>query len=318
MKKPMLLILLICGLLSVIGHADGGESIEITTETGRVVTAHLAVPESDTSTTAVIVIHENRGLTDWVKSVADQLADNGHLAIAPDLLSGEGPNGGGTESFASSGAARTAIGNLNPDQITADLKAVTAYLYEQPSVMQVNVSGFCWGGTQSFRFATNEDSLAGAFVFYGSGPPAADIPRIMAPVYGFYAENDNRINATLPATEEATQAAEVTYEIEIYPGVGHAFLRSVAESANPTEVQKASFDAAWERFLNLLVPAEAAPTEFPRWDVNADGTVNIFDLISVAAHFGEQTMPATHRWDVNEDGIVNLFDLVSVAAHFGE
>ncbi len=256
MKKQLLVTGFVCCLLTVaatgIGYAQISESIEISTDTGRLVTAHLATPESDAPTVGVIVIHENRGLTDWVKSVADRLADNGFVAIAPDLLSGEAPDGGGTESFASSGNATRAIGNLDPDQVTDDLRAVTRYLQKQPSVGQISVSGFCWGGSQSFRFATNEESLNAAYVFYGSGPPAEDVARIMVPIYGFYAENDNRINSTIPATEEATKAAGVTYEFEIYPGVGHAFLRSVAEAANPAEVQKTSLDAAWERFLNRL------------------------------------------------------------------
>jgi carboxymethylenebutenolidase len=251
-KKLNFFIPLICGLLAAVGHADAAESVEIETEAGRLVTAHLAMPESDAKTVGVIVIHENRGLNDWAKSVADTLAENGFIAIAPDLLSGAAPNGGGTADFASSDDARTAIGTLDPDQITADLKAVTTYLHEQPAVTQVSVSGFCWGGTQSFRFATNEASLSAAYVFYGSGPPAEDIARITVPVYGFYAENDARINATIPDTEAATAAAGVTYEHETYPGVGHAFLRSVAESANPTEVEQASFDAAWARWLNRL------------------------------------------------------------------
>ena len=262
--RRRIVIPLLCGLFTVISQPGAAESVEITTETGRIVTAHLAVPESDTPTVGVIVIHENRGLTDWVKSVAERLAENGYVAVAPDLLSGEGPNGGATESFASSDAARTAINSLDADQITSDLKAVTKYLHALPSVAQVSVSGFCWGGSQSFRFATNEDSLAAAYVFYGSGPPAEDIARIMVPVYGFYAENDARINATIPATQEATAAAKVTYEIETYPGVGHAFLRSVEEAENPSEVQQASFDAAWTRFLNRLAGQNALTPVSPQ------------------------------------------------------
>ena len=255
--KRLLSVIALIGCLAIPGqqgmvHAQSAESVEIPSDAGRVVTAHLATPDSNAPTTGVIVIHENRGLTDWVKSVADQLAENGFVAIAPDLLSGEAPNGGGTESFASSDSARTAISRLDADQITADLKGVTTYLLGLSRVTQVSVSGFCWGGIQSFRFATNEASLAAVYVFYGSGPSAEDTRRITAPVYGFYAENDNRINGTIPATQEAAAAAGVTYEAETYPGVGHAFLRSVAESANPTEIQKASLDAAWERFLNLL------------------------------------------------------------------
>jgi len=256
MKKQILVALFCCLFIVSAQHTSNArisESIEILDdETGRSVIAHLAKPDTGVAAVGVIVIHENQGLTDWVKSVADRLADNGYIAIAPDLLSGKGPNGGGTDDFASSDDARTAIGTLDSDQITRDLQDVTQYLREQTGVIEVSVSGFCWGGAQSFRYATNEASLAAAFVFYGTPPTADEISRIRSPIYGFYAENDSRINETIPATQEATESAGVTYAYEIYPGVGHAFLRSVEDAENPSEVEQASFDAAWTRFLDLL------------------------------------------------------------------
>ena len=270
MKKQYFFITLICFLLFLKGngirpvHAAGlasSQVVEVTAANGRVVTAHLALPDTKGPVASVVVIHENRGLTGWVKSVADRLAVNGFAAIAPDLLSGAGPDGGGTDSFPSSGDATRALSALNSDQITADLKAVAQYVRNLPETTdKIAVAGYCWGGMQTFRFATNEASLAAVFVFYGDGPSAADILRITAPVYGFYAENDNRINSTIPATQEAMAAAGRTYEFEIYPGVGHAFLRSVEESANPSEVEKAAFNGAWERFLNLLGELQTTPT----------------------------------------------------------
>src|SRR5262245_12770962 len=171
----------------------------------REVNSFVVYPESNKKATAVVVIHEIFGMSDWVQQLTDELAEAGYIAIAPDLLSGMGPNGGGTSSFDSNGV-RQAIGALPPDQITADLNAVADYVSKLPGANgKVAVTGYCWGGSQSFRFATNRPSLKAAFVFYGSAPQGADqkpdkdaLGRIAAPVYGFYAENDMRINATVP------------------------------------------------------------------------------------------------------------------------
>jgi len=142
-----------------------------------------------------VVIHEIFGMSDWVQLMTDELASEGYIAIAPDLLSGMGPNGGGTSSFADGNAVGKAIRDLPPDQITADLNAVADYVSKLPPAKgKVAVAGCCWGGTQSFRFATNRPSLAGAFVFYGTGPETQDaINAIKSPVYGFYAGNDARV-----------------------------------------------------------------------------------------------------------------------------
>lgn len=159
--------------------------------------------------TAVVVIHEIFGLADWVRSVADQFAEAGYIAIAPDLLSGAAPGGGGTAELGSGDAVRKAISSLPPDQITADLNAVTEHAAKLPaSNGKVVVTGFCWGGTQTFRFATNNKKVKAAFPFYGSGPEnPEEIARIDCPVYGFYGGNDARINATVPKTTELMKKA---------------------------------------------------------------------------------------------------------------
>src|SRR5881409_3729050 len=141
----------------------------------REVNCFIAYPEVKDKATAVVVIHEIFGLSDWVRSVADQLAEAGYIAIAPDLLSGMGPNGGGSSEFTDRSTVGQAISKLPPDQITADLNAVADYVAKLPAANgKVAVAGFCWGGTQSFRFATNRPLLAAAFVFYGSGPDSPD------------------------------------------------------------------------------------------------------------------------------------------------
>ena len=228
-----------------------GEWVKISTESGREVSAFIVFPEVTENATSVIVIHEIFGLTDWIRQVGDELAKAGFVAICPDFLSGMGPNGGGTDSFGD-GNVRRAIRDLEPDQITTDLKATMKYVRDLPSTTDaVAVSGFCWGGRQSFSFATNDNSLKAAFVFYGSPPDAAALGKITCPVYGFYGENDNRINSTIESTKEAAASAGITYEPVIYSGVGHGFLRR-GMAAEASETQKTVTSEAWERWVNLL------------------------------------------------------------------
>src|SRR5262249_19833953 len=170
----------------------------------RNVNSFIVYPEVKNKALAVVVIHEIFGMTDWVRGVADQLAEAGYIAIAPDLLSGMGPEGGGSSSFTDRSGVGQAIQKLPPDQISADLNAVADYVSKLPACNgKVAVAGFCWGGGQTFRFATNREKLAAAFVFYGTGPDSKDaITRIKCPVYGFYGGNDARVNATIPKSQE--------------------------------------------------------------------------------------------------------------------
>ncbi len=219
----------------------------------RAVHCFLVFPEVKDKADAIIVIHENRGLTDWVRSVADQLAEAGYIAIAPDLLSGAGPKGGKTSDFPSEDAAREAIYKLPPEQVTADLKAVADHTKKIPAATgKVAVAGFCWGGSQSFRFATNRGDLKAAYVFYGSGPESKEaIAGVKCPVYGFYGGNDARVNATIPKSTELMKDAGKTYEPVIYDGAGHGFMRA-GEEANASEANKKARDEAWKRWKELL------------------------------------------------------------------
>jgi len=239
----------------------------------REVNSFMVYPENKNKATAVIVIHEIFGMSDWIQSLTDQLAEAGYVAIAPDLLSGMGPNGGGTSSL-----DRQAIGqkirDLSPDQITADLNAVADYVSKLPaSNGKVVVTGYCWGGSQSFRFATNNPNIKAAFVFYGSAPATGasgdpdkeSLARIKAPVYGFYAGNDARINATLPKTTEAMAELKKQYEPVTYEGAGHGFMRA-GEAPEPEDKAAADYqknleawkankkarDDAWARWKKLL------------------------------------------------------------------
>jgi carboxymethylenebutenolidase len=213
----------------------------------REVNSFVVYPESNKKATAVVVIHEIFGMSDWVQELSDELAEAGYIAIAPDLLSGMGPNGGGTPEIAATGstAVGQAIRTLSPDQLAGDLNAVADYVSKLPGANgKVAVGGFCWGGSTTFLFATRRPSLKAAFVFYGQAPSdnpqgqpyavdKAALTKIGAPVYGFYAENDMRIDATIDATTQAMKELNKSYEPMIYAGAGHGFMRA-GEGPAPT------------------------------------------------------------------------------------
>jgi carboxymethylenebutenolidase len=217
----------------------------------RVVHAFIVYPEIKKEAPAVLVIHEIYGLTDWVRTVADKLAANGYIAIAPDLLSGFGPEGKGSDGFASTQDAGKAVSGLDPDTVTADLNATADYVKKLPSANgKLAVTGYCWGGSQSFRFATNRHDLSAAYVFYGA--PPKDVTAISAPVYGFYAGDDARIGATIPDTEAAMKKASKKYDPVTYDGAKHGFMRAGEDPSNTVEANKTAHDKAWERWLGLL------------------------------------------------------------------
>ncbi|MFM7213785.1 MAG: dienelactone hydrolase family protein [Verrucomicrobiota bacterium] len=219
----------------------------------RKVACFIAFPEKKEKATTVVVIHEIFGLTDWVRGVADQLAEAGYIAIAPDLLSGLGTEGKGTAGFTGNDTARKAVSSLPPDQVVSDLDAAVGYVAGLPaSNGKVAVAGFCWGGSQTFRFATRSNRIKAAFPFYGAGPTLPeDIRRITAPVYGFYGENDERVNSTIPVTEELMKAADKSYTPAIYAGAGHGFMR-VGEAPDANATQRSAREKAWKRWLELL------------------------------------------------------------------
>ncbi|MGH9666413.1 MAG: dienelactone hydrolase family protein [Bryobacteraceae bacterium] len=218
---------------------------------GRSVETFVAYPESKDKTPVILVIHEIFGMTDWVEDVADEFAAAGYIAVAPDLLSGMAPNGGRTPDFPRGGVG-PAIGHLNPDQITADLNAVADYGIHLPAATgKLFVVGFCWGGGQSFRFATNRPDLAAALVFYGSPPPKDAMARIKAPVYGFYAGNDARIGATIPDARVQMKELVKTYEPVVYDGAGHGFMRA-GEAPDATEVNAKARTESWTRLKGIM------------------------------------------------------------------
>jgi carboxymethylenebutenolidase len=218
---------------------------------GRSVETFVAYPESKGKTPVVLVIHEIFGMTDWVQDLADQVAAAGYIAVAPDLLTGMGPNGGRSTDFAE-GKTMEAVSHLNPDQVTADLNAAADYALKLPAANgKLYVVGFCWGGSQSFRFATNRGDLAAAFVFYGAPPEKDAMARIKAPVHGFYAGNDARITSTIPDTITQMKAAGKSYDPATYDGAGHGFMRA-GEAPDAKDADKKARADAWVRWKSLL------------------------------------------------------------------
>ena len=216
----------------------------------RTVKAFVVYPEVKTKAPAVLVIHEIFGLTDWAKNLADELAAAGYIAIAPDLLSAPGKD---TQSYPDQDSAVKAVSALQDAQVFGDLDAAAEYATKLPACNgTLAVTGFCWGGGKSFAYANHNSHLKAAFVFYGPGPEsAAQAANIPCRVYGFYAENDARIGATIPQTKEIMQKAGKPYEPVIYPGAGHGFMRA-GEAPDATEENRKAHDSAWERWKSLL------------------------------------------------------------------
>ena len=205
--------------------------------------AYVAYPERKDKAPGVLVIHEIFGLTSWEPTVVDRLAKEGYVAIVPDLLSskyGRSP--------ADPDSGRKLVGDLEPERVTADLDAAYGYLNGLPSVRTGNIGtiGFCWGGGQSFRYATNNPKLRAVVVCYGPPPDTAAMKRIGAPVLGIYGENDDRINSTLPEVTAAMQKSGKTYTTEVFQGTGHGFLHPGRDGSDGPQPER-----AWKRILEF-------------------------------------------------------------------
>ena len=228
----------------------------------RTVQTLVVYPEVSAKAPVVILIHEIFGLSDWAKEMADELAGEGFIVIAPDLISGSGPKGGGSDELTRQDDRVKAVSALDAAQVTADLDAVADYGKHLPAANgTLAVVGFCWGGGKSFAFAAHRHDLAAAFVFYGPGP--ADVSGITAPVYGFYAGNDARIGATVPGTVEAMKAAGKTFEPVTYDGAGHGFMRAGEDPTNTVPGNKTAREQGYARLLKLLKGLKGSSTIMP-------------------------------------------------------
>jgi carboxymethylenebutenolidase len=218
------------------------EYVDVPLGEDQSVRAYVVYPEVKEKAPVVIVIHEIYGLTPWIKSVTDQLAADGFIAIAPDFLSGRGPDGGGTDSFKTRDEVTQAVRAITPEDADRVLNATTAYATRLPAATsRFGVVGYCWGGMQSFRYATTQPGLGAAVVYYGTSPKDG-YEKIAAPVLGLYGEDDARVNATVPDAEAKMKSLEKSFTTHTYAGAAHGFLRnqSARDGAN-----KRAADEAW-------------------------------------------------------------------------
>lgn len=231
-------------------HGEWVEYEAATTAGGHdPVRAWIVYPERPDPAPVVVVIHEIYGLTDWIRAVADQLAADGFIAIAPDLLTGHGPDGGGTESVDQQGAVALVRG-LEQADVNRRIRAAAEHAMAHPAaVEQAATLGFCWGGTASFVAATAWQDLGAAVVFYGSSPETETLARVRSPILGLYAGDDARVNTTIePARDELVRLGQ-SFEVEIYEGAGHGFLRQ--QDGRDGANLRAS-EGAWPRAIEFL------------------------------------------------------------------
>src|SRR4051812_15741311 len=208
-----------------------GEWVEVPMGETKIKT-FVVYPEVKEKAPVVIVIHEIFGLSDWVRSVADQLAAEGFVAVAPDLVSGMAPKGGGSEEPGDN--VRDTIRKVTPEEQVKRLDAVREYALALPAANGKTATiGFCWGGTASFLYASRQPKLNGALVYYGMAPKEKDqLAKIAAPVIGFYGADDARVTQTVEPTKAVMKELDKPYEANVYDGAGHGFLRQQSVPAD--------------------------------------------------------------------------------------
>jgi carboxymethylenebutenolidase len=212
----------------------------------------VAYPERKDKAGIVVVIHEIFGLSDWIRAVADQLAQDGFIAVAPDLLSGKGPNRGGTDELGDK--VTQVIRTLTPEEVVTRLNAVRDHGLKLPAANGRSATiGFCWGGQYSFHYASAQPALNGAVVYYGPSPsdPAA-YTRISAPVLGLYGQDDARVNATIPTAEAEMGKAGKSYEKHVFVDAGHGFLRQQSGTQKVPKANMKATELAWPLTLEFL------------------------------------------------------------------
>lgn len=210
---------------------------------GTTMKGYLVRPQEAGKRGAVVVIHENRGLTPHIKDVTRRVAKAGYLALAPDALS---PFGG---TPANEDEARGLFGQLDAAKNLHNFLNAFDYLKARPeSNGKMGCVGFCWGGALTNQLAVNYADLKAAVPFYGMQPATIDVPKIKATVQAHYGEKDERVNAGIPQFEAALKGAGVKYEIYIYEGAQHAF----HNDTSPARYNEAAAKLAWERTTRLF------------------------------------------------------------------
>jgi len=227
-----------------------GEYVNVPNGSGTPIRTWIVYPQRRDKAGVVLLVHEIYGLSDWLRSVADQLAHDGFIAVAPDLVSGFGPGGGGTDSAASRDDVVKMVRQLTPEETKSRLDAVRAYAAKIPSANgRLATMGFCWGGGWSFQYAASSPPPQAAVVFYGVSPDSATLTRIGAPVLGHYGGDDARVTSTVEPARAALAGLGRTYEPHVYEGAGHGFLRAQSgqNGANLRATQQ-----AWPRTIAFL------------------------------------------------------------------
>jgi carboxymethylenebutenolidase len=228
-----------------------GEWVDVKARDGAALRTWIVYPERKDKAPVVIVIHEIFGASDRIRAVADRLAAEGFIAVVPDLVSGKGPGGGGTDSVASSDEVVKLVRGLSEEEAIERLHAVREHALKLPAASGKSATlGFCWGGARSFGYAAAQPALDAAVVYYGSSPSDVQVlGRIRAPVLGLYAGDDARVNTTIPAAEAELKRLGRSYEVNTYEGAGHGFLRQQQgrDGANLRASQK-----AWPRTIAFL------------------------------------------------------------------
>jgi carboxymethylenebutenolidase len=218
-----------------------GEWAMIRTPEGDSIRSWVVYPERGTKAPVIVVVHEIFGLSGWIRSVADQLAADGFIAIAPDLLTMKNLPDGPDSVLAP--LATAAIRTLDPARVQRQLDAVARYGMSLPAAeKRYGIVGFCWGGGVSFAHAVHSPSLGASVVYYGVSPPTPDLAAVHAPVLGLYGGSDARVDATIPPADSAMRSLGRTYEHIIYPGAGHGFLR---QQSGMDGANLAAARAAW-------------------------------------------------------------------------
>ena len=210
--------------------------------TGRV-RGYLALPKKRSGRLpGILVVHENRGLNPHIEDIARRIALEQYVAFAPDALTPLGGYPGDEDK------ARELFAKLDQSKTREDFVAAVAWLKARPECTgKVGVVGFCWGGGITNMLATRIPDLSAAVPFYGSQPPAEDVAKIKAPLLIHYAENDERINAGIPAFEAALKANHLRYEMFTYPGTQHGF-----NNDTTPRYDKAAATLAWQRTMDFF------------------------------------------------------------------
>jgi carboxymethylenebutenolidase len=228
-----------------------GEYVDVTLPGSSVpIRTWVVYPERKDKAGVVIVIHEIFGLSDWIRGVGDALAREGFISVTPDLISGLGPGGGGTDSVPSRDDVVKLVRSLTPADARARLDAVRAYAKTIPATNgKIATLGFCWGGGRSFEYAAATPPPEAAVVFYGSPPDSVTLPLVVAPVQGHYGVDDARIGVTIELTKQKMKEMKRSYEAFSYPGAGHGFLRAQDDRDG---ANKKATEQAWPRAIAFL------------------------------------------------------------------